>query len=82
MNEECVREPVCGVLAELKKQVARHEQQINEADIGFALIKQDLEYIKATLDKKNRLNASAVTMILQAVCTLIMTALAGYLGLS
>lgn len=81
MNGECGREPLCDALTELKKQVARHEKQINEKDVGFALIKQDLEYIKASLDKKSRFNAAAVTMVLQTVCTLIMTAVAGYLGL-
>ena len=81
MNGECGREPLCDALTELKKQVARHEKQINEKDVGFALIKQDLEYIKASLDKKSRFNAAAVTMVVQAVCTLIMTAVAGYLGL-
>ncbi len=81
MNEECQKEPMCDALRELKKQVERHEKQINESDVSFALIKQDLEYIKSSLDKKSRFNTTAVTMALQAVCTLIMTAIAGYLGL-
>lgn len=82
MNTDCRGEQLCDALRELKKQVERHEKQINESDVSFALIKQDLEYIKSSLDKKSRFNANAVTMILQAVCTLIMTALAGYIGLN
>ena len=82
MNGECSRDTVCDALRELKKQVERHEKQINANDVGFALIKQDLEYIKASLDKKSRFNAGIVTTILQAVCTLLMTLIAGYLGIS
>ena len=76
----------CDAVRELKKIVERHEQQLNTGATSFALIKQDLEHIKGTIEqaveKKSRFNASVATTAINVVLTILLTWLAVKLGIS
>lgn len=60
---------------------ARIRKELAEGNTAFATIRQDLQYIKDRLDKKSKFNASTITIIIQAVCTLIVTLIAAKVGL-
>lgn len=56
--------------------------ELAEGSTAFATIRQDLQYIKEKLDKRNKFNASAISVVIQAVCTLIVTLIAAKIGIS
>lgn len=58
---------------------AKIRNELAEGSTAFATIRQDLQYIKDRLDKKSRFNLNTVSIIIQSVCTLIMTILASKL---
>ena len=58
---------------------AKIRNELAEGSTAFATIRQDLQYIKDRLDKKSRFNINTVSIIIQSVCTLIMTILAAKL---
>ncbi|MBQ3537689.1 MAG: hypothetical protein IJA39_03830 [Clostridia bacterium] len=58
---------------------AKIRNELAEGSTAFATIRQDLQYIKDRLDKKSRFNLNTVSIIIQSVCTLIMTILAAKL---
>lgn len=58
---------------------AKIRNELAEGSTAFATIRQDLQYIKDRLDKKSRFNLSTLSIIIQSVCTLIMTVLASRL---
>lgn len=76
----------CEAVRELKKIVERHEQQLNTGATSFALIKQDLDHIKGTIEqaveKKSRFNANIATTAINVVLTILLTWLAVKLGIS
>lgn len=58
---------------------AKIRNELAEGSTAFATIRQDLQYIKDRLDKKSRFNLNTLSIIIQSVCTLIMTVLAAKL---
>lgn len=60
---------------------ARIREELAEGSTAFATIRQDLQYIKNTLDKKSKFNSSTISSIIQAVCTLLVAIIAARLGL-
>ena len=58
---------------------AKIRNELAEGSTAFATIRQDLQYIKDRLDKKSRFNLNTISIIIQSVCTLIMTVLAAKL---
>ena len=58
---------------------AKIRNELAEGSTAFATIRQDLQYIKDRLDKKSRFNLNTISIIIQSVCTLIMTILAAKL---
>lgn len=60
---------------------ARIREELAEGSTAFATIRQDLQYIKNTLDKKSKFNSTTVSSIIQAVCTLLVAIIAARLGL-
>lgn len=72
----------CEAVRRIEELVERHERQLNEGTTQFALIQQDMGYIKAQLDNRKRFNTQTVSSIVQAVCTLLVALIAARLGLS
>lgn len=57
-------------------------EELADGTTAFATIRQDLQYIKDSLDKKSRLNMTTVTAVIQAVCTLLVAVIAARLGIN
>ena len=57
-------------------------EELADGATAFATIRQDLQYIKDSLDKRNRLNMTTVTAVIQAVCTLLVAVIAARLGIN
>ena len=72
----------CEAVKELKALADRHERQLNEGNVQFALIQQDLGWIKARLDEKKKFGAGILSGVLQAVCALLLAFIAARLGLA
>lgn len=60
---------------------AKIRNELAEGNTAFATIRQDLQYIKDSLDKKSRFNSSTISSIIQAICTLLVALIAAKLGL-
>lgn len=56
-------------------------EELADGATAFATIRQDLQYIKESLDKKSRFNTNTVSSIIQAACTLLVAVIAAKLGL-
>ncbi len=78
MSDNCP----CEAVRELKAIVERHDRQLSRDHTEFAEIQKDLQYIKERLDNKGRINTAAITAVIQAVCTLLVTIIAARLGFS
>ena len=72
----------CETVKELKSAVEKHENQLNKGETNFALIQQDLGYIKARLDEKKKFNSQTAANIIQMICSLAVAAAAAKLGLN
>lgn len=76
----------CEAVRELKKVVERHEQQLNIGATSFALIKQDLDHIKGTIEqaveKKSRFNANIATTAINVIISILLSWIAIKLGLA
>lgn len=76
----------CEAVRDLKKIVERHEQQLNTGATSFALIKQDLEHIKGTIEqaveKKSRFNANIATTAINVIISILLSWIAIKLGIS
>ncbi len=55
-------------------------EELAEGSTAFATIRQDLQYIKDSLDKKSKFNTATVSSIIQAACTLLVAIIAARLG--
>lgn len=71
----------CDAVSRIEMMVERHDRQLNEGTTQFALIQQDMGYIKARLDEKKKFNMQTFSAIVQAICTLLIGAMAAKLGL-
>ena len=60
---------------------AKIREELADGATAFATIRQDLQYIKNTLDKRNKFNSSTISSIIQAICTLLITLIAAKLGM-
>ena len=58
---------------------AKIRNELAEGSTAFATIRQDLQYIKDRLDKKSRFNLNTISIIIQSLCTLLMTIIASKL---
>lgn len=67
---------------ELKAITCEHERKLADGNTNFALIKQDLEYIKGNLDGKKKFNVGILSSILQIILTIILGFLAVKLGIA
>ncbi len=56
-------------------------EELADGSTAFATIRQDLQYIKESLDKKSRFNMNTLSSIIQAVCTLAVTLIAAKIGI-
>lgn len=72
----------CDAVREIKELVERHERQLNEGNVQFALIQQDLGWIKARIDKKDKFNSNIVASVIQTICALLMAYIAAKVGLA
>ena len=71
----------CDAVKKLESILDRHEAQLQRGNTDFAVIRTDLNYIKAKLDERQRFNSQTVSAIIQAVCTLLVALIAARLGL-
>lgn len=71
----------CDAVSRIEMMVERHDRQLNDGTTQFALIQQDMGYIKARLDEKKKFNVQTVSAIVQSVCTLLLGIIAAKLGL-
>lgn len=72
----------CDAVRKLETVIDRHEAQLARGDTDFAVIRTDLNYIKAKLDERSKFNTQTVSAVVQAVCTLLVAVIAARLGLS
>lgn len=56
-------------------------EELAEGSTAFATIRQDLQYIKDSLDKKSKFNSTTASSIIQAVCTLLVAIIAARMGI-
>ncbi len=56
-------------------------EELAEGSTAFATIRQDLQYIKESLDKKSKFNSTTASSIIQAVCTLLVAIIAARMGI-
>lgn len=75
LHETFISRKECG---ECTRQI---REELADGSTAFATIRQDLQYIKDSLDKKSKFNSTTITCIIQAVCTLLVTIIAAKLGL-
>lgn len=75
----------CDAVKEIKEMVLRHDEELKSGAINFALIKQDLEYIKGNLDgaKKNKLTIEngVIIAIVSAVLSFLASVLLAKFGI-
>ncbi len=72
----------CDAVKKLEIVLERHESQLAKGSTDFAVIRTDLNYIKAKLDERSRFNTQTVSAVVQAICTLLVALIAARLGLS
>ena len=72
----------CDAVKELKILVDKHNEQLSQGNTNFALIQQDLGYIKAQLDGKKKFNAGIVSSVIQTLCALLLAFIAAKMGLA
>lgn len=65
----------------LEDRADRFEARLAKGETNFALIQQDLGYIKAKLDRKDRFNSQTIASIVQAICSLLLAYVATRIGL-
>lgn len=70
----------CEAVKELKVLVERHEEKLNEGNINFALIKQDLDYIKGRLDEKKRFGSGIAASIIAAAVSGVIMLILGFVA--
>ena len=66
----------CEAVRKLEGIIDRHDRELAMGNTDFAVIRTDLNYIKAKLDERSRFNAQTVSAIVQAICTLLVGVIA------
>lgn len=62
----------CEAVKQLQVLVNAHEKRLAEGNTNFALIRQDLQFIREKMEKKEKFNGNVFLYIIQAIITLIM----------
>ncbi len=75
LHETFISRKECG---ECTRQI---REELADGSTAFATIRQDLQYIKDSLDKKSKFNSTTISSIIQAVCTLLVAIIAAKLGI-
>ena len=70
----------CEAVKDIKILVERHERQLNEGNVNFALIKQDLDYIKGRLDEKKRFGSGIAASIIAAAVSGVVMLILGFVA--
>lgn len=84
MGNDCPCEAVVALketVKELRSITEDHEKRLAEGTVNFALIKQDLEYIKGNIDGKQRFNTGIITTVINGAITIILGFIAVKMGL-
>lgn len=68
-------------IARLEERADKFEARLSKGEVNFAIIQQDLGYIKAKLDKKEHFNSQTVASILQIICSILIAYVAAKIGL-
>lgn len=68
-------------IARLEERADKFEARLSKGEVNFAIIQQDLGYIKAKLDKKEHFNSQTVASILQGICSILIAYVAAKIGL-
>lgn len=68
-------------IVRLEERADKFEARLSKGEVNFAIIQQDLGYIKAKLDKKEHFNANTISSIVQAVCSLLLAYVAAKIGI-
>jgi hypothetical protein len=71
----------CEAVKKIEELVKEHDRQLNDGNVKFALIQQDVGWIKAKLDEKKKFNTQTVSAIVQAISTLLIGIIAAKLGI-
>ena len=75
----------CDAVKGLKEMVLQHDAELKKGAVNFALIKQDLEYIKGSLDsaKKNKLSIEngVIIAVLSALLSFLASVLLAKFGI-
>lgn len=72
----------CEAVRRIEELVERHERQLNDGTTQFALIQQDMGWIKAKLEEKKNFNTGIIASIIQGICMLVLTYIAAKIGLA
>lgn len=75
LHETFISRKECG---ECTRQI---REELADGSTAFATIRQDLQYIKDSLDKKSKFSSTTISSIIQAVCTLLVAIIAAKLGI-
>ncbi len=75
LHETFISRKECG---ECTRQI---REELADGSTAFATIRQDLQYIKDSLDKKSKFNSTTISSIIQTVCTLLVAIIAAKLGI-
>lgn len=71
----------CEAVRDLTELVREHDKRLHDGNTTFALIQQDLGYIKARLDEKKKFNSGVFSAIVQSACAILLAYVAAKLGL-
>lgn len=69
------------VVKDLKTVVASQGNRLSEDETTFALIQKDLDYIKLSVDKKEKFNTNIINAIVNGILTILIGYVAIRLGL-
>lgn len=64
----------------LEERADKFEARLSKGEINFAIIQQDLGYIKAKLDKKERFSTQTLASIVQCISSIVLAYIAAKIG--
>ena len=71
----------CEAVKQLQALVNAHEKRLAQGNTDFALVRQDLQFIREKIEKKEKFNGNVFLYVIQAMLTLIMGYVALKLGI-
>ena len=66
----------------LEERADKIDARLTKGEVNFAIIQQDLGYIKAKLDKKEKFSAQTAASIVQIICSIVLAYVAAKIGLA